>query len=139
MAFSAGVLTADAANDRFDSMLARSSEIAFAKQPVIERASGRIVGYSGVDWFDLEGERHLEYGYRLVPDARGMGYATEAGKAVLVHAASSFRGVIFAIIDPRNHPSQNVARKLGFTYWKQALVAGYLDNLYRLTIGSPAS
>ena len=35
------------------------------------------------------------------------------------------------MIDPKNAPSQNVAAKFGFTYWKQAVVNGYLDNLYR--------
>ena len=53
-------------------------ELTFAKQPVIERATGTIVGYAGVNWFDFEGERRLEFGWRLVPEARGKGYATEA-------------------------------------------------------------
>jgi len=36
-----------------------------------------------VNWFDFEEQRRLEYGYRLVPEARGKGYATEAGRALL--------------------------------------------------------
>jgi RimJ/RimL family protein N-acetyltransferase len=134
MVFSLGVLTPDAAHRRFDEMLTRSAELPFAKQPVIERSTGTIVGYAGVDWFDFEGRRRLEYGYRLVPEARGVGYATEAGRAVLAKAAETYRGEIFAIIDPTNHASQNVAAKLGFTFWKRAIVAGYLDNLYRQRI-----
>ena len=46
-------------------MLVISSELTFAKQPVIERSTGDLVGYSGVAWIDLEGRRHLKYGYRL--------------------------------------------------------------------------
>jgi hypothetical protein len=38
------------------------------------------------------------------------------------------------MIDPRNEASSNVARKLGFAYWKQAVVNGYLDDIYRLTV-----
>ncbi len=132
--FSGGVLTPDGAHRRFDEMLARAAELPFAKQPVIERFSGTIVGYAGVDWFAFEGRRRLEFGYRLVPAARGLGYATEAGRAVLARAAETYRGEIFAIIDPTNHASQNVAAKLGFTFWKQAVVAGFLDNLYQLRI-----
>lgn len=135
MVFSAGVLTADAAHDRFDRMLARGTEVAFAKQPVIERSTGLIVGYAGVDRFDFEGRRRLEFGYRLISEARGRGYATEAGRALLAKAAETFRGEILAMVDPRNHASQNVARKLGFTYWKQAIVGGFLDNIYRRQIG----
>jgi RimJ/RimL family protein N-acetyltransferase len=134
MVFSLGVLAHDAAHRRFDEMVARGAELPFAKQPVIERCTGTIVGYAGVDWFDLDGRRRLEFGYRLVPQARGLGYATEAGRAVLAKAAETFRGEILAIIDPTNHPSQNVAAKLGFTFWKRAIVAGYLDNLYRQRI-----
>ena len=135
MTFSSGVLTPDAAHDRFDEMLTRGAELPFAKQPVIERSTRVIVGYTGVDWFDFDGRRRLEFGYRLVPEVRGRGYATEASRAVLANAADIYRGEILAIIDPTNHASRNVASKLGFTFWKQAVVAGYLDNLYRRHIG----
>jgi RimJ/RimL family protein N-acetyltransferase len=134
MVFSDGVLDEPAARRRYDEMLVRAQELSFAKQPVIERATGVIVGYSGVDWFDYEGERRLEYGWRLVRDARGRGYATEAGRAILAHAAQVSGAEILAIIDPQNTPSQNVARKLGFTFWKQALVDDYLVNLSRLQL-----
>ena len=106
----------------------------FAKQPVIERATNTIVGYSGVAWFEFEGDRRLEYGYRLVPEARGRGYATEAGTTLLGRAAETFRGELHAMIDPTNDASMGVITKLGFTFWKQAEVDGFLDNLYRRTL-----
>jgi RimJ/RimL family protein N-acetyltransferase len=134
MVFSSGVLSTAMAHDRFDEMLARGVELAFAKQPVIERSTRVIVGYAGVNWFDFEGRQHLEFGYRLVPEARGMGYATEASRAVIAKAAESFRGEILAMIDPTNRASQSVARKLGFAFWKQAVIDGYLDNIHRLHI-----
>ena len=60
-------------NARFDEMLERAEDLPFAKQPVIERSSGEIVGYAGVNWFDFESRRRLEFGWRLVPEARGRG------------------------------------------------------------------
>ena len=78
MVFSAGVLDAESAHRRFDEMLERAAELPFAKQPVIERLTGSIIGYSGVNSFNFEEQRRLEYGYRLVPEACGNGYATEA-------------------------------------------------------------
>ena len=135
MVFSAGVHDVASAHRRFDEMLERAAELPFAKQPVIERRTGSIIGYSGVNWFDFEGQRRLEYGYRLVPEARGMGYATEAGGALLTVAGATFSGEILAMVDPTNLPSQNVTRKLGFGFWKQAVVDGFLDNLYRLQVG----
>jgi RimJ/RimL family protein N-acetyltransferase len=134
MVFSSGVLTVDAANDRFDEMLLRGAEVAFAKQPLIEQVTGLIVGYAGVNWFDFEGQQRLEFGYRLIPEARGAGYATEAGQALLAKAAETFSGVVLAIIDPVNAASQSVGRRLGFTFWKQATVDGYLVNIYRRSI-----
>lgn len=134
MVFSDGVLDESAAHRRFDEMLVRAAELSFAKQPLIERGTGVIVGYSGVNWFDFEGERRLEYGWRLVREARGAGYATEASRAILAHAAEVSEAEILAIIDPQNSPSQNVANKLGFTFWKQALVDDYLVNLSRLQL-----
>jgi RimJ/RimL family protein N-acetyltransferase len=115
-------------------MLIRAEELRFAKQPVIERLTGKILGYSGVDRFEFEGRSRLEYGYRLVPEARGRGYSTEAGRAILADAAKTYQGEILAIIDPANLASQNVAHKLGFSFWKQAVVNGWLDNLYRLEV-----
>jgi RimJ/RimL family protein N-acetyltransferase len=135
MVFSDGALDAPAANARFDRMLASNAEIAFAKQPVIERATGRIVGYVGVDRIRLDERAWLEFGYRLVPEARGRGYATEAGRAALALAAQSFRGELLAIIHRENDASRRVARKLGFAFWKGALVAGEPRELSLLRVG----
>ena len=135
MAFSTGALREAEAHLRFDRMLVNAEELAFAKQPVIERTSGLVIGYAGVDWFDLGGAQRLEFGYRLVADARGKGYATESSRAVLAKAMGSFRGEILAIIDPDNDASQNVAGKLGFRFWKHAVVDNRVRNLYYLEIG----
>jgi RimJ/RimL family protein N-acetyltransferase len=136
MVSSAGVLDLNSAHRRFDEMLERVTELAFAKQPVIERETGVIIGYAGVNWFEFEENRQLEFGYRLVSGARGNGYATEASQVILTLAEEIFCGEILAMIDPKNTASQNVARKLGFTFWKQAIVNGFLDNLYRLHVGA---
>lgn len=132
MVFSAGVLSEPQAHARFDRMLRNTSRAPFAKQPIIERSSSRIVGYCGVDWFIFEGEERPEFGWRLVPDARGRGYATEASRALLTEARRTFRGDVLAIIDFDNEASQNVARKLGFTAWKHAMINGFPCDIVRL-------
>ena len=50
MAFSEGDMSEVDANARFDRMLALSAEISFAKQPIVERSTQCIIGYTGVDW-----------------------------------------------------------------------------------------
>jgi RimJ/RimL family protein N-acetyltransferase len=119
------------ASDRFDRMIERATEFPFAKQPVIERSTGIIIGYAGVDWMEFEGNRWMEFGYRLVPAARGKGYATEAGSALLSLAARTASGEILAVIDPNNTASTRTAEKLGFTFWKQAQVGPDLCNISR--------
>lgn len=126
-----GALSPSAAQARFDHMLATCASVSFAKQAIVELSSGTVVGYTGVDWFDIDGRRWLEWGYRLVPEARGRGYATEATRMLLDRAARDYRGEILAMIHPDNLPSQNVCRKLGFRFWR---TDPELGNLYLLTL-----
>jgi RimJ/RimL family protein N-acetyltransferase len=130
MVFSDGVLSLAEAEERFDRMIARCAEVPFAKQAIVELSSGIVVGYTGVDWIDLDGRRWLEWGYRLVPAARGKGYATEATTALMATAAAEFSGDLLAIIRPDNRPSRNVCQKLGFKFWKTARVYGEMRDLY---------
>jgi len=134
-----GVQGAEAANRRVEHLLALNAQVSFAKQPIILRESGAIVGYAGVDWFELDGERELEFGYRLVPDARGAGYATEAGLALLEVARDEFDGTIYALIHEVNTASISTIGKLGFEYWKHAPIDGELRNFYRWQSGTSPS
>jgi RimJ/RimL family protein N-acetyltransferase len=134
MVFSSEPKTEEEANRRFDHMIATCQAISFAKQPIIERSSGIVIGYTGVDHFTFEGQARLEWGYRLVHEARGMGYATEASRALLARAHESFSGELVAMIDPANRASQNVCRKLGFDFLKRASVDGYVRNIYTLVM-----
>ena len=138
MVFYPSVLTEEQAEERFDHMVDVCRTVPFGKQPVVERSSGLVVGYTGVDHIDVEGEARLEWGYRLVPECRGLGYATEAGRALLAKAHRTYAGELIAIIAPDNLPSQNVCRKLGFTFWKQAPVDGDVRNLYTVPFGPGA-
>jgi RimJ/RimL family protein N-acetyltransferase len=136
MEFSAGVHDRASANARFDTMLETAMQVPFAKQPIIERTSSEIVGYSGAAWCEFDNATRLEFGYRLVPHARGKGYATEAGRAVLAVADDSYRGELLAMIDPQNRASQGVIGKLAFEFWKLgAIDDGYRVEVYRRTCG----
>ncbi len=138
MIFSPKALSEEGANRRFDHMVAMCEAVPFSKQPIVERSSGSVIGYTGVDHFTFEGKARLEWGYRLVPESRGKGYATEASQALLARARETFSGELLAIIDPSNHASQNVGRKLGFAFLKRASVDGGIRNLYTLAIGDIA-
>jgi len=119
--FSNGVHDLESANVRFDRMLALAEVVPYAKQPVIERSSGMIVGYTGVGTVVLDGldeVDRLEWGWRFVPEARGQGYATEATNALLAAADHYDNGEVLCIIDVANHPSRRVADKAAFEWWR---------------------
>lgn len=138
MVFYPRALTEEEANDRFDHMVGVCKTIPFGKQPVVELSSGLVVGYTGVDYIQIEGKTWLEWGYRLVPEYRGIGYATEASRALLAKAHQTYEGEVLAIIASENLASQSVCRKLGFNFWKQATVDGDMRDLYTLSVGEPA-
>ncbi|WP_255956542.1 GNAT family N-acetyltransferase [Vibrio campbellii] len=49
----------------------------------MERTTGELVGYCGIESYNYKGESLVELGYRLKVSARGKGYAFEASSAVL--------------------------------------------------------
>lgn len=117
--FSDGVHGVESANTRFDLMLLLAEAVPYAKQPVIERTSSVIVGYTGVGSVVLDGVDRLEWGWRLIPEARGAGYATEATAALLSVADRVDDGEILCLLDADNHPSRRVADKVGFEWWRR--------------------
>jgi RimJ/RimL family protein N-acetyltransferase len=118
MVFS-GVLDVDSANSRFDHMLRMAKVVPYAKQPLVDRTTSVVVGYTGADVVDFYGVDRLEWGWRLVEEARGQGLATEAASALLAVADESEDGEMLCLIDSDNLASRRVAEKLGFRWWQR--------------------
>lgn len=114
-----GAHNIESANARFDQMLHLCSRIPYSKQPVIDRESNTIIGYTGVGAVELEGAERLEWGWRFTPAARGKGYATEATTALLAAADQEHDGELLCIVAIDNHASRRVADKVGFRWWRR--------------------
>jgi RimJ/RimL family protein N-acetyltransferase len=102
---------------KFTAIAGMWSLIGYGYWSFVDRASGACVGHGGLARHErglaaLEGVP--EAGWAFVPDAWGLGYATEAMAAVLRWSDAARLGETRCIIDPGNAPSMNVARKLGF-------------------------
>ena len=119
----AGALSEADARISFRERLARS-KTQFTKLAMIEKSSGKLIGYCGVDRCELESEQELELGYRLILNSRGCGYATEAARAVLDYYAQQGVSNIIAFTAHGNFPSQAVLKKLGF----QAVNTGAIES-----------
>ena len=68
---------------------------------------GQIVGR-------LQDDGSYQIGYRVIPPARGMGYCTDAAKALVDHLFTIGVERVTAEANPRNVPSRKVLEKLGF-------------------------
>ncbi len=82
---------------------------------VEEKDTGRYVGRVGL-WFP-DGWPEPEIGWTLMTGATGKGYATEAAMAARTHAYDVLGwDTAISLIDPDNHASKAVAKRLGATY-----------------------
>jgi RimJ/RimL family protein N-acetyltransferase len=81
---------------------------------VVERESGRFLGRGGLKHWPQFDE--TEVSWVLRPEARGRGYATEAGRAALAWGFERFElPYMMAMIQPENTASIPVAERLGMS------------------------
>lgn len=128
-----GALDEGAASTRFDHMMELGQLLPVAKQAVVDQVTGEIVGYVGADHFWFRGVQRLEFGYRFIVRARGLGYATEASKALLAVAWDDPVEELLAIIAPENLGSKRVAEKVGFSFSEGVMEMGYPMEIWTFT------
>jgi RimJ/RimL family protein N-acetyltransferase len=109
-----GVFDRSAARSRLERNELEWDERGHGLVAIIERASGRFLGRSGLKYWPQFDE--TEVGWVLRADAWGHGFATEAGRACLDWG---FRDLyvpyLTAMIRPDNDRSIHVAERLGMT------------------------
>jgi RimJ/RimL family protein N-acetyltransferase len=87
----------------------------YGRLAVIEKASGRLVGFCGLKYVIELGE--VDIGYRFLPDCWGKGYATESCIAVMAHGRSGHRiRRVVGTVHPDNPASGRVLEKLGLRF-----------------------
>lgn len=92
---------------------ASSPDPVFTMYLIRRRSDGSAVG--GIGFFGPPDDTGtVEFGYGLVPSARGAGLATEAVELALQHAAESGARAAVADTDVANVASQRVLEKNGF-------------------------
>ena len=93
--------------------------------PVVEKATGQLVGYCGLSEKEVDGKSEIELVYVLTTPAWGKGYATEIGQAIKQMGFDKM-GVkrLIALIDPENEASERVAIRLGMRLEKEVVRPG---------------
>ena len=117
--------TRDAAESlmRLQELIDHQRRHGFGKWAAIERATGDLIGYCGIELYEKGPD--VELGFCLARSAWGRGYATEAARAWLEHA---FAGLgckrVLALVRPANAASIRVLEKLGMQQFGSTRRAG---------------
>jgi [ribosomal protein S5]-alanine N-acetyltransferase len=117
-----------------DTTLKRYRDDGIAEYAVVLAATGALIGVCGPVYREIEGERLPELGWDLRRDCWGNGYATEAARGVLTHAAEVGLRRVYSLIDPANLRSQGVARRLGMTVERRVVWADRPHDLWVLDL-----
>ncbi|MDQ7729842.1 GNAT family N-acetyltransferase [Halomonas sp. SpR8] len=101
---------------------------------LVEKVSGKLIGFCGVGTEEVNGVEEIGLGYRLAKQYWSKGLASEAVQAVLNDAFSQKQlSSVVAIIEPENIASLKVAEKAGFATFNTLEFHGRPVRLYRLT------
>lgn len=93
--------------------------------PVVERASGQVIGHCGLLEKEVDGLPEIELVYVITPAAWGKGYASEAAAALRDYAFRMLHSQrLIALIDAENAASERVALKVGFHFKKETARPG---------------
>ncbi|MDY0018824.1 MAG: GNAT family N-acetyltransferase [Anaerolineae bacterium] len=90
--------------------------------PVVEKASGQVIGHCGLLDKEVDGATEVELVYVFSKEAWGKGYATEIALALKEYAQTSLNlSRLIALIDLENTASEHVAIKAGLHFEKETL------------------
>lgn len=106
-------------DEQIERMLARFNaeidERGYGLRAVLEKATGKIIGESGLHYLPQTNE--VEIAWLYARSAWGKGFATEAASAIMRDGFERRRlDRIICLIDERNVRSMRVASGLGFAY-----------------------
>lgn len=107
----------------------------------IERKQdSRMIGYvSLTQYLSRVQTGDVEIGFRLMKSVWGRGYATEAAHRLIyaTDLSGSFDRIV-GIVDPANHRSVRVLKKLGMTLIRSIMLDGYTyaDHLYAMQVSA---
>jgi len=97
--------------------LSQSPPARFDLWPVVEKANASVIGHCGLLDKEIEGRTEIEVVYVITPPAWGHGYATEAARALRIHAEQGLGcHRLVALVHPDNRPSAHVAEKVGLAF-----------------------
>jgi len=87
----------------------------FGRMACIEKATGKLIGFSGLKF--LEDLKEVDVGYRFLPHYWGKGFATESAIALIEDGTREHNiERIIGLVESENNGSINVLKKLGLKF-----------------------
>ncbi len=112
-------------------------EYGFGQFAVEQRDVGRFIGFAGLDIHSLlpDYQSLPEIGWRIERTVWGMGYASEAARAIMSFAVDECElDDVVSVCQSSNKASERVMRKIGLCFEKETSApnSGRLIRIYRL-------
>jgi RimJ/RimL family protein N-acetyltransferase len=124
----AGTFAPDAVPRILDRMIERDARDGFGVWPVVEKASGRVIGECGITY--IPETTDVEIAWLFSRAAWGKGFASEAARAVLAHALGTIGlARVYALVVPENKASIALANRLGMRF--DRVVRAYKRDMLR--------
>ncbi len=115
LAFDAELSSLEKAEFWIDKQLERYRKKEFGHLALFDWQAEKLVGSAGILLREIEGEQYHEIAYSILPQFWGKGYAGEAARTLIKFAQKHLDAdQLVSIIDLENHPSIQVAKKIGF-------------------------
>jgi RimJ/RimL family protein N-acetyltransferase len=105
----------------------REGEAGLGHWAITLAETGEVVGGITLHLLPVE-EQDVEIGWQLAPEHWGMGYAVEAGRALVERAFGLDIDEVFGLVRPNNTRGEATARRLGMTW------VGETDKYYGLRL-----
>ncbi len=126
----------DARQEMKAGALAHYEEYGYGPYAMVLKPDGARIGICGL--FKRQNLDHPDIGFAVLPRYCGTGFAEEASRAVIAHAADDLGlRVLHAIVSPDNAPSVRLIEKLGLSFVEMITMPGdeQAIRLYSMALG----
>jgi RimJ/RimL family protein N-acetyltransferase len=110
-------LTLDETLQHMDLVKKNWADLGFSSWSMMDKETNDYIGTCGIQHIEFNPDNPLEFGWRLKPDKRKRGYATEAAHAMKKFIFETTRiNELFALCHQENGASERVMQRVGMQY-----------------------